>query len=110
MKEISRIVLLLLCFAALPNVSAFASPSETQYRQNDKAEIIVHEGWWSEAKWLLPPRISEAVDSWLDSWLDSTYAKGVGWLTENLAPPPKETVAKPLEIIINKGVMSGNPG
>ncbi len=110
MKEISRIVLLLLCFAALPNVSAFASPSETQDRQNDKAEIIVHEGWWSEAKWLLPPRISEAVDSWLDSWLDSTYAKGVGWLTENLAPPPKETVAKPLEIIINKGVMSGNPG
>ena len=106
MKEISRLVLLPLCFAALPNVSAFASPSENQDRQNDKAEIIVHEGWWSEAKWLLPPRISEAVDS----WLDSTYAKGVGWLTENLAPPPKETVAKPLEIIINKGVMSGNPG
>ena len=106
MKEISRIVLLLLCFAALPNVSAFASPSETQNRQNDKAEIIVHEGWWSEAKWLLPPRISEAVDS----WLDSTYAQRVGWLTENIGPPSKETVANPFEIIINKGVMSGNPG
>ncbi|MCP4772600.1 MAG: hypothetical protein GY880_00025 [Planctomycetaceae bacterium] len=67
MKEISRLVLLPLCFAALPNVSAFASPSENQDRQNDKAKIIVHEGCWSEAKWLLPPQISEAVDSWLDS-------------------------------------------
>ena len=106
MKAISKSAVVIFCFAVLPGVSAFASPSGNQDRDEDKQEINVANFWWFQATWLLPPRVGDDVSRWLDKTLDN----GMDWYTDSAEPKSEDTGAKSLGVIIQKGVMSGNPG
>jgi len=106
MKAISKSALVLLCFAVLPSLSACASPPGNQDRDEDKPVIIVPDIWWFQVKSILPLRMGDE----LFNWLEKTFVEETGYSNDGAGPPSEESGANPFGIIINKGVMSGNPG
>ena len=43
-------------------------------------------------------------------WLDKTFTNGIDWYADRADSVSEKDEANPFGIIINKGVMSGNPG
>jgi hypothetical protein len=106
MKAISKSALVLLCFAVLPSLSASASPSGNESRDAARQEITMKNLWWFQATWMLPPQMGDN----LFDWLDKTFTNGIDWYADRADSVSEKDEANPFGIIINKGVMSGNPG
>jgi len=83
-----------------------AAPPASHDQNHGKAEKVVPGIWWLQVKWSSPTSVGEEL---IDR-VEASYAEWIAWLNHSPAPQLKQPEAKPFEIIINKGVMSGNPG